>query len=177
MKFAFGRKSGIGVRRWRRSDLSAIRSVAWHTWMDAYGGFIPEEDMRSFHEAYYAIPRLLQLYNSGIVDGWVSTVENEVVGYSKSHWNKETQEFYVTSLYVLPQHQGSGLGKALLDKGIEQALKIGTDRLWLGVMSENQPAIDWYHRQGFKFVDHKPFTIGKTTVDDLIGYKLIGLEE
>jgi ribosomal protein S18 acetylase RimI-like enzyme len=40
-------------------------------------------------------------------------------------------------------------------------------------MIDNKPAVDWYRRQGFSFVENRPFTIGKTTIDDLIGFKLI----
>ena len=61
----------------------------------------------------------------------------------------------------------------MLKFGIEAARKYNVDRVWLGVMIDNKPAIQWYLKQGFVFVENKPFTIGKTTIEDLIGYKLI----
>ena len=167
-------KQKTGVRSWRRVDLGAIREVAWTTWMDAYAAFIPVEDMRSFHEEYYSLPRLRQLYSSGLIEGWVAVDGAKIVGYSKSHWNETKGEFYVTSLYVLPDHQKLGLGKALLASAIQRALELKTDRIWLGVMEQNKPAMEWYIKQGFRFIEKKPFTIGATTVDDLIGYKKIG---
>ena len=161
------------VRQWRRSDLPAIQQVAWDTWEDAYGPFIPEADRRFFHEAYYALDKLRNLYTSRVVEGCVALVDGEIVGYSKTYWNTQRSEFYITSLYVLPQHQKLGLGKMMLDFGMEAARQYDVDRVWLGVMIDNKPAIDWYERQGFSFVENRPFTIGKTTIDDLIGYKLI----
>lgn len=161
------------VRPWRRSDLPAIQEVAWNTWADAYGGFIPEEDRRDFHTSYYDLDKLQILFDSKIVEGCVALIGDDIVGYSKTHWNAQRAEFFITSLYVLPQFQKKKLGKMMLEFGIEAAKKHYADRVWLGVMIENTPAIEWYHRQGFIFVENRPFTIGKTTIDDLIGYKLI----
>jgi ribosomal protein S18 acetylase RimI-like enzyme len=161
------------VRPWRQSDLEQIRQVAWKTWEDAYGAFIPEADRREFHESYYALDKLTNLYHSNVVEGCVSVSGDQVVGYSKTHWDAQRQEFYVTSLYVLPEFQKLNLGKRMLDFGIEASRKHGVDRVWLGVMVENKPAIQWYLRQGFIFNEHRPFTIGNTVVDDLIGYKFI----
>jgi len=161
------------VRRWRRSDLPAIQQVAWETWASAYGEFIPEKDRRDFHTSYYALDKLQNLFDTRIVDGCVALANDQIVGYSKTHWNDQRREFFVTSLYVLPEFQKLKLGKEMLSFGIETARKHNIDRVWLGVMVENKPAIQWYVRQGFIFIENKPFTIGTTTIDDLIGYKLI----
>ena len=61
----------------------------------------------------------------------------------------------------------------MMEFGIETAREMGLDRVWLGVMVDNKPAIDWYLRQGFIFDENKPFVIGKTTIEHLHGYKLI----
>lgn len=161
------------VRKWRRKDLAGIRQVAWDTWADAYGEFIPEVDRRNFHDSYYTMDKLLNLYKSKIVEGCVAESNNRIVGYSKTHWNDQRREFFITSLYVLPEYQKQRFGIKMLNKGIETARAMDVDRVWLGVMVENKPAIQWYVRQGFLFIESKPFTIGNTTIDDLIGYKRI----
>jgi len=161
------------VRSWRRSDLRSIQDVAWNTWADAYGQFIPEEDRRDFHTSYYALDKLQILFDSRIVEGCVALADDQIVGYSKTHWNEARAEFYITSLYVLPEFQKLSLGKKMLEYGIEAAKKHKADRVWLGVMVDNKAAIEWYGRQGFVFIENRPFTIGNTTIDDLIGYKLI----
>ncbi|NQT61379.1 MAG: GNAT family N-acetyltransferase [Candidatus Marinimicrobia bacterium] len=163
-----------GVRSWRRSDLPSIQRVAWDTWADAYGAFVPEEDRKEFHDSYYALQKLQNLYDSKIVDGCVALVDQFIVGYSKTYWNQQDLQFFITSLYVLPSYQKLKLGKRMMEYGINIAKKnYNVDRVWLGVMVENLPAIDWYNRQGFIFEDTKPFTIGKTTIEHLYGYKLI----
>ncbi len=162
------------IRPWLRVDLPSIQKVAWDTWADAYGAFVPEDDRREFHDSYYGIQKLQNLYDSKIVDGCVALVDEIIVGYSKTYWNLQDKQFFITSLYVLPSYQKLNLGKRMMEYGINTAKKnYDTDRVWLGVMVENLPAIEWYNRQGFIFEESKPFTIGKTTIEHLYGYKLI----
>ncbi len=162
------------IRQWRRSDLPSIQQVAWVTWADTYGAFVPEEDRKEFHDSYYDLQKLKSLYDSKIVDGCVALVDDLVVGYSKTYWNQQDLQFFITSLYVLPSYQKLKLGKRMMEYGIKIAKhKYKADRIWLGVMVENLSAIDWYNRQGFIFEETKPFTIGKTTIEHLYGYKPI----
>ena len=161
------------IRAWTKKDLRDVQQVAWETWASAYGPFIPEEDRQEFHEAYYSIEKLEKLYSSPFVDGCVAEVDGKVVGYSKTFWKEEEGRFYITSLYVLPEYQKLHLGKKMMDFGIETAKNYKVDRVWLGVMVDNKPAIDWYLRQGFTFTVTMPFTIGNTVIDHLNGYKLI----
>ena len=58
-------------------------------------------------------------------------------------------------LYVLPEYQGRGVGKALLDAAIE-ALPDGTDHLLLDVLVTNEPAIGFYRKQGFGRAERTP---------------------
>ncbi|NEA37121.1 GNAT family N-acetyltransferase [Streptomyces sp. SID13031] len=58
-------------------------------------------------------------------------------------------DFWVMwKLYVLPEYQGKGIGKALLDGAIA-ALPAGTSRLLLDVLVTNEPAIGFYRKNGF----------------------------
>jgi ribosomal protein S18 acetylase RimI-like enzyme len=49
---------------------------------------------------------------------------------------------------VLPDHQGKGVGKALLDAAVA-ALPEGTPELLLDVLATNDKAIGFYRSQGF----------------------------
>jgi ribosomal protein S18 acetylase RimI-like enzyme len=79
----------------------------------------------------------------------------------------------VGSIYILPECQGCGLGTMLMEEAFRAAREARYDRVWLGVMSENQPAIAWYESLGFRFVEEAPFTMGTTTVRHFIGYRLL----
>ena len=82
-------------------------------------------------------------------------------------------KFFISSLYVLPEFQGYGIGKKLLLQAEEIAAKLKHDKVWLGVMKDNIKALEWYRKIGFQFVEEEPFKMGETEVMHLIGYKVI----
>jgi ribosomal protein S18 acetylase RimI-like enzyme len=100
-------------------------------------------------------------------------VDEGVAGYEKNFFSKDEQRYYVSSLYILPQYQGLGLGRDLLSAAESRAVQRGLDRIWLGVMKENKSTLSWYRKHGFVFGDELPFTMGRTTIPHLIGYRLI----
>ncbi|MDM0042667.1 GNAT family N-acetyltransferase [Variovorax sp. J22G21] len=64
----------------------------------------------------------------GSLPGYVSTVEGELAGYCFGERN--TGEIAVLAL--LPEYEGHGIGKALLDLMIEEFRGLGFKRLFLG---------------------------------------------
>jgi GNAT superfamily N-acetyltransferase len=60
---------------------------------------------------------------------------------------------FLRTLYVLPRHQGTGVGSALHDFALERlaALGCGTARLW--TLEENWDARRWYERRGWTLTD------------------------
>jgi GNAT superfamily N-acetyltransferase len=54
----------------------------------------------------------------------------------------------IATLYVDPNHQSGGVGRALLDWAEEEARRIGADRLVV-VTLVTSAAIPWYERRGF----------------------------
>lgn len=69
---------------------------------------------------------------------WVAEVDGEVVGYIAFH------EGWIDHLFIHPDHQGKGLGPALLDKALED----GTERkLW--TFQQNARARAFYEKRGF----------------------------
>lgn len=74
-------------------------------------------------------------------------------------------------IYVLPEHQGSGVGTALLKEIKDQAREIYPDYIWLDTTINNENAIRLYERNGFKKMGSYFFTIGTQTFE----YHLMGL--
>jgi GNAT superfamily N-acetyltransferase len=55
---------------------------------------------------------------------------------------------YLEDIFVLPEHRGCGVGKALLQEVARIAVRRGCGRLDWSVLDWNQPAIDFYGRMG-----------------------------
>lgn len=163
----------ISIRQWTLDDLPSVRRVTWDTWLDAYSSFIPESDLRAYYDSNYTLDALSRLFRTQSMNGFVAEVDGEVVGCVKTKFNKEENRFYVSSLYILPAFQGQGIGGMLMVAAEEMAAAFSADSVWLGVMTQNTRALDWYKKHGFHFVEEAPFTIGHTTVVHLIGYRKI----
>lgn len=162
------------IRSWRDPDIETIRTITWETWVDAYSSFIPVEDLRTYFDRAYSAQALRDLRAQPNVDGFVAEIGGEtVVGYLKTHLEKDEGRFYVSSVYVLPSYQGQGIGGKLMRAAEERALAAGMKQVWLGVMVQNTAALEWYRRNGFSFVEEAPFTMGRTTVNHLIGFRAI----
>ena len=166
--------TAMEFREWTDGDIASVREVTWTTWVDAYSSYIPAEDLRSYFDLHYSTEALQHLYRNPDVRGFLALIDGRPAGVLRSFVDRGEGRFYVSSLYVLPEHQGKGLGNRLMTMAENRALECGMDKIWLGVMSQNFPALDWYRRHGFTFVEELPFSMGRTTVQHLIGFRKIG---
>jgi chorismate mutase/GNAT superfamily N-acetyltransferase len=74
---------------------------------------------------------------------WVAEAD-EIVGFAT------LDEAFLDALYVGPEHQGFGIGTALLD--LAKARRPGGFALW--VFASNAPARGFYHRHGLVELEH-----------------------
>jgi ribosomal protein S18 acetylase RimI-like enzyme len=158
------------VRACTDADIPAIRRILERSWREAYGAFIPEHDLREYLRRTYAPASLRALHRAAGVQAFAGTLGGRPVAYARTQHRPEEQRLYLSSLYVLPSRQGTGLGGALLARARLEATRQGLDQLWVGVMSANHRAVRWYEARGFRFVREEPFTMIDTTVPHRIGF-------
>ena len=164
----------IVTRSWQESDLASIRRITWESWISTYSSFIPENDLRSYFDTHYADASLLSMFGDPLTHGFVAEMDDQIAGYVRLFFNRDENRLYVPSLYFLPEFQGQGMGKRLLEAAEGYAKEKHLDELWIGVMVKNRQALVFYRKVGFQFVREEPFTMGNTTVSHFIGYKKLG---
>lgn len=165
----------VTIRPWRVGDLEAIRRITWTTWNAAYASFVPEKDLRAYFDSAYTRDELARLLVSQHFRGLIAEVDGQPAGYAKVAFAPDEKKCYLSSLYVLPECQGRGLGSLLLAEAERHALAFGMHEIWLGVMVRNVRTMQWYEKIGFAFVREEPFTMGATNVAHRIGYRPIAL--
>ena len=165
--------SPASIRPWTIGDIPEVRRIGWETWNATYGRFIPVEDLRAYHDEYYSADALTRNFHRPSTRGYMALLGGKPAGYMIMSFNKKAGRCNVASIYVLPESQGHGLGSMLMKEAFRSALEANYDRVWLGVMSENTTTIAWYRSLNFSFVEEAPFTMGKTTVRHLIGFKIL----
>ena len=161
----------IIIRPWQKSDLASIRSITWQSWVSTYSSFIPESDLRSYFDIHYAEASLLCIFDDPFMKGFIAEADDHAAGYIRLVFNRDENRLYIPSLHILAGFQGQGMGRRLLDSAERYAAERSLDKLWIGVMVKNRQALALYRKVGFLFVQEEPFTMGKTTVSHLIGYK------
>lgn len=74
--------------------------------------------------------------------------ENQIIGYCGA-W-LVIDEAHITNVAILPEYQGKGLGKALMNKMIEHSRETGIERMTLEVRKSNLVAQSLYKKLGFQ---------------------------
>ena len=120
----------LSIRRWLRADLPAIQQLLLDTWLDAYGSFIPREDLSGYLHTHYSQAKLEALFDDPDVTGLVAEAEGAVIGYAKLYHNRPEQRFYLHQLYILPSRQGLGLGHRLMACAEERARELGANYIF-----------------------------------------------
>jgi diamine N-acetyltransferase len=80
----------------------------------------------------------------------------------------------IERIYVLKEHIGKGVGKALMEHCHGYADANGYDVIWLGVWENNLPAIAFYKNWGFEFFGQHIFMLGNDAQTDLLMKKQLG---
>jgi ribosomal protein S18 acetylase RimI-like enzyme len=162
------------IRPWQKGDLTSIRRITWQSWISTYASFIPESDLKSYFDIHYTEGTFLSMFDDPFTRVFIAEMDGQIAGYTRIFFNRDENRLYIPSLYFLPDFQGQGMGRCLLEAAEEYAAEKGLDELWIGVMVENKQALVFYRKVGFQFVREEPFAMGKTTVSHLIGYKKLG---
>jgi GNAT superfamily N-acetyltransferase len=150
------------------SDRALIRSISERTWPSTYGHIISQEQIDFMLEWMYSDDSLEKQMNTGC-EFFIANLNGDDVGFcSVSHEEEENnstekvagaKSHKLNKLYVLPSAQGTGAGKALLNKSIEVAKASGSSSLFLQVNKQND-AYTFYLKHGFIKEQEFKFDIG-----------------
>ncbi|EIT86212.1 GCN5-related N-acetyltransferase [Fictibacillus macauensis ZFHKF-1] len=147
------------IRNMHEEDLEHVQAVARRTWQATYEGIIPAHIQERFITVAYCKESLQQrLLRSSF---FVAEVEGNVVGFANYAAGKEEGVLALVALYVLPEHQGTGIGTALLQVGM-QLQNVHT--MEVDVEQENTIGMTFYVAKGF--------TVTETFQDDFDGHTL-----
>jgi GNAT superfamily N-acetyltransferase len=165
---------GTVIRPWKKGDLATLSRITLESWISTYSSFIPEDDIRSYFDDHYNEASLRLMFDDPFVEGFVAEAEGHIVGYARLAFNPDEHRLSVPSLHMIPEFQGQGIGRKLLEVAERQAAGKGLDELWIGAMVKNRKALGLYRKIGFVFVREEPFTVTHTTVPHLMGFKKLG---
>ena len=137
------------IRKASPQDIAALIQVHKLTWLATYPSVefgITEKDIaeKDFDNPERATKWAERLKRSDLVI-FVAEINTNVVGFAEIQLGEEKN--HLETIYILPNYQGCGLGKALLRQIIAVADK--DKSITLQVATYNQKAISFYQKNGF----------------------------
>jgi len=151
------------LRRARLEDVRAIRQVATETWHVTYARTVQSSNRERVLSQSYSDNSLKQAMRRADKDSWFWVVEPSedspdpaIIGFAEVILREEAHpDAELTRIYVLPQWQRYGVGRALVKAVLKTLRQLDPDlrppRLWLSVQAHNQAAITFYEQRGFRF--------------------------
>ena len=148
-----------------KEHLPIIHQLSHKIWPEAYKDVITEGQIDYMLDMMYSLESLeAQLQSHKIFI--LAEDDNEFVGFASYELNFDGfQRTKIHKLYVLPQMQGKGVGKQLVDYIAQIASKNKNEFLQLAV-NKNNKAKDFYVKIGFQIVHEAVFDIGNGYVMD-----------
>ena len=152
------------------SHADVISSIGKQSFRDAFAHlFKNKEDLLEYLEYTYHRDKILKSLEKENNVFFLAFVENVPVGFAKAKkysLNEQIEsiaQMELQKIYVLSYYHGSGAGQALLQAVIDLANKVQPDFLWLDTHIDNEKAIRFYERNGFRKGGKYLFTIGTQT--------------
>lgn len=143
------------IRNATFDDASAIAAIHVHTWQAAYAGILPTDYLANLSLQKRTDFWRQQLTVSGSLV-LVAVENDEVIGWASGGANRDPSAnsgAEVYAIYVLPEFWTRGIGRELMQKTEESFSPNSCITLW--VLAQNQRAIRFYNKLGYKSDDCK----------------------
>lgn len=150
------------IRKADISDIPAIKAMADVVFRLTYGSILSESQLEYMMDWMYSPESLERQMTEGGHTFFVSDGQ----GYVSYRYDKAlpdgTQVFHLEKLYVMPQCQGSGLGRQLFDTIVSEVKRVsdGPAVIELNVNRYN-PAVSFYEHLGMHKDRSGDFPIGE----------------
>lgn len=140
-------------------DFETIRSIAHTTWPVAYGEILSKAQLDYMLDKMYSDTALLDNLSKG--HHFLLAKEDSVcLGFAAfEHHYLNANCTRLHKIYLLPESQGKGLGKMLLERVVDLAKENHSDRISLNVNRFNK-AFAFYKKMGFEVVAEEDLAIG-----------------
>lgn len=147
------------------SQISIIEQLARAIWPIAYAEILSSEQLDYMLKMFYSEEALQKQMEQGQVFYLAFDNTGNAVGFVAYEINCQPQKTKIHKIYVLPETQGSGVGKLLFEKVKEIALQNEQNAIFLNVNKYNT-ARHFYTKLGFKIVKEEVIEIGRGYIMD-----------
>ncbi|SFF57167.1 L-amino acid N-acyltransferase YncA [Halobacillus alkaliphilus] len=161
------------IRRATITDAEGVARVQVDSWRSTYEHIVPEEYLTSMTYENRA-----QKWKKMITKQLVYVAENRegnIIGFSNGGQERSRNypdyEGELYAIYVLKEHQRSGVGKRLLEPIIHELNKMNIHSMLVFVLADNNSRF-FYERLGAEKIDTTEIEVSGKTLDEVVyGWK------
>jgi ribosomal protein S18 acetylase RimI-like enzyme len=150
------------------NDVEAIRHIAQQTWWPTYSPILSAEQISYMLSVLYSADKISSQLSTG-EQSFFLLLEGDIAvafaGYSPRDENPDVYKLH--KLYCLPQTQGKGYGKIMIDEVCRRVIKAGKRTLDLNVNKYNK-AKTFYEKMGFYVIAEEDIPIGDYWMNDYV---------
>jgi GNAT superfamily N-acetyltransferase len=158
----------VGVRFATLADVEDMRRIAEGTWWETYSAILSQEQIAFMLAELYAIDTISEQIKTGSQHYLLLMEDDKAVAFAAYAPRVESKDTYkLHKLYCLPQTQGKGYGKILMDAVINNIKASGGQVLELNVNRYNK-ALVFYEKMGFRTIREEDVPIGPYWMNDYV---------
>ncbi|MCW1147416.1 GNAT family N-acetyltransferase [Flavobacterium lacisediminis] len=147
------------------ADIPVVIELTKKIWPVAYGEILSKAQLDYMIDKFYNETALRELMQKGHVFYLALDDNGKDVGFVSYEINSEPKKTKIHKIYVLPETQGTGLGRLFFELVKEKAIENKQNAIFLNVNKYNN-AIHFYTKLGFTKVKDEVIDIGNGYVMD-----------
>jgi ribosomal protein S18 acetylase RimI-like enzyme len=160
-------------------ELETLTKISRDTFVDTFSGHNTREDMELFLEGTFCTEILKAEMEQADNHFFFARHGSIEAGYLKLSTppvsdTGEEDCLEISRIYVVKEQLGNGIGKALMEFAFAFAQKKNKKCVYLGVWENNERAIRFYQRFGFKKCGEHIFIVGTDPQTDWLMKKDLG---
>ena len=137
------------IRRFRVSEVGAVRELIHHTIDVSYSAVYPPRAVQFFKD-YHSEAKIIERYNKGEI--FIVETDGKLIGTGS------IVGFDIFGVFVHPEFQHHGHGKALMKELEEKAITNGISEVELNV---SLPSRKFYENLGYEIIEERAKDVGK----------------
>lgn len=160
--------TNLSIRKATTADIESIGYMAYQIWPYAYRNILSLGQLQYMLGMFYSPESLRSQIEESRHQFLIAEIDEKKVGFASYSATETKGQFKLHKIYMLPETQGSGLGKQLLEQVKSDCSDLGATSLMLTVNRFNT-ALYFYKKQGFQITREEKFEIGNGyMMDDYI---------
>lgn len=150
----------ITISEATQNDIKQIQKIVAITWPITYGEILSKEQLDYMLDLFYSYEALLEQYTKREQLFYMVYEGEANIGFvGIEHHYKENPTTKIHKIYLLPETQGKGIGKKVIEQVEELAVENNSGAISLNVNRFNA-ALGFYKKIGFEVIGEADIEIG-----------------